>query len=79
MHLFHKIRTRALTPALLLALLLTAFAPAAARAAEPRVALTAHAAQAPALRGARLVGRLAAEHPPAPRADPAAAESGRSG
>ncbi len=63
MHLFHNPRPAALKPALLLALLLTAFGPAPARAAEPRVSLSRHAAQAPALRGARALGRVAADTP----------------
>ena len=65
MHLSHKLRPAALKPALkpalLLALTLTAFGPA--RAAEPRVSLALHAAQAPALRGARALGRLAPATP----------------
>lgn len=63
MHLFPNPRFAALTPALLLALLLTAFGPAPARAAEPRVSLSLHAAQARALRGARLMDRLAPTTP----------------
>ena len=64
MHLFHNPpRPAALKPALLLALLLTAFGSAPTRAAEPRVSLSRHAAQAPALRGAHLLGRLAADTP----------------
>jgi subtilase family serine protease len=63
MHLFHNPRLAALKPALLLALLLAAFCSPPARAAEPRVSLARHAAQTPALRGARLLGRLAADTP----------------
>ncbi len=63
MHLFHNPRPAALKPALLLALLMTALGPAPARAAEPRVSLSRHAALAPALRGARVLGRLAAATP----------------
>lgn len=63
MHLFHTPRLAALKPALLLALSLSAFGSAPARAAEPRVSLPRHAAQAPALRGARLLGRVAADSP----------------
>ena len=65
MHLSHNPRFQALKPALkpalLLALTLTAFGPA--RAAEPRVSLALHAAQTPALRGARALGRLAPDTP----------------
>ena len=65
MHLSHNSRFSALKPALkpalLLALTLTAFGPA--RAAEPRVSLALHAAQTPALRGARALGRLAPDTP----------------
>jgi len=63
MHLFHNPRPATLKPALLLALLMTALGPAPARAAEPRVSLSRHAALAPALRGARVLGRLAAATP----------------
>ena len=59
MHLSHTLRPKALKPALLLALALTASGHAPARAAEPRAPLALHAAQAPALRGARALGRLA--------------------
>ena len=63
MHLSHNPRRSALKPALLLALSLTAFGHGSAQAAEPRVSLLRHAAQAPALRGARLLGRLATDTP----------------
>ena len=63
MHLFHNPRLSALKPALLLALLLTVFGHGPTRAAEPRVSLASHAALAPSLRGARVLGRLEAGTP----------------
>ena len=73
MHLSHNPRLAALKPALLLALLLTAFGHAPARAAEPRVSLARP--RRPGARPARGAadGPPGARHPAPPRADPAAA------